>query len=94
MVDDSHAGDGGNILAAGVDQVLILLAGRSQRPIADDAVFRMKDQAFVRIDVVGAEGRHPYAQVHNPLVLKLHSQAVAHRLALQAGFIRCHCFPP
>ena len=77
----------GDELAPGVDQVPVFAAFRRQGAVADDAVFRMGDDELVRVDVVGAEGGHPYPQVHDPPVLKFHCETVAHGLPVQFRFV-------
>ena len=87
MVHDGHCWHRGNVLAPGVNQMLVLLPFRSQRAVADDPVFRVEDDLFAGVDVVGAQSGHAHAQIHDPLALKFHRQAVAHGLALKSGFI-------
>ena len=87
MVDNGHRRHRGNVLAPGVNQVLVLLTFRSQRAIADDTVFRVEDDLLAVVYIVGAQGGHAHAQIHDPLALKFHRQAVAHGLPLKPGFV-------
>ena len=93
MVDDGHARLGGDVLAAGVDQVLVLFTGGSQRTVANDPVLGVKDNLFGVVHVVGAQRGHSDAQVDNPLILEFHGQPVAHGLALKSRLVR-HQYPP
>ena len=93
MVDDGHAGLGGDVLAAGVDQVFVLFTRRRQGAVPDYAVFGVEDDFLGGVGVVGAEGGHTHAQVDDPLVLEFHSQPVAHGLAVKSGFVG-HQRPP
>ena len=67
--------------------MLVFLAFRGQGSVTNYSVLGMIDNLFAGIDVIGAQSGHAHAQVHNPLVLKLHRQAVAHSLTFQSRFI-------
>ena len=71
------------MLAAGIDQVQILLAGAGQRPIADHPVLGMEDDLLVAEIEVRAQRRDADAEIDDPAVLELHRQPVAHLLSGQ-----------
>src|SRR5918992_784785 len=84
VMHNSHTGHSGYVLPASIDQMFILLSLGSQWPVANDAVLRVKDNFSTKVYVVGAQGGHSHAQVHNPAVLELHRQPVAHGLSFQS----------
>ena len=93
VVGDGRAELQRHVLPSGIHQVDVLLALRGQRPVADDAVLRLKEDVGVAEVVVGAERRHPDAQVDHPTVQKLHREAVAHGLPVQRRLFLCHRCP-
>src|SRR5437868_3506799 len=68
------------MLAAGIDQVQILLACAGERPVADDAVLGMEDDLLVAEIEIRAQRRDTDAEIDDPAVRELHRQPVAHLL--------------
>src|SRR5207253_10162688 len=82
-----------HVLAAGIDEVQILLARPGQRAIADDPVLGMEDDRLVTEIEIRAQGRDADPEIDDPAVLKLHRQPVAHLLAGQAFRAVAHRTP-
>src|SRR5271170_8345242 len=72
------------MLAAGIDQMQVLLPGRRHRAVADHPVLGMKDDLLVAEIEIRAQGRDADAEIDNPAITELHRQPVAHLLAAQS----------
>ena len=80
VMHDRRAGIQSDMLAAGIDQVQILLAGAGQRPVADHPVLGVKDDLLVAEIEIRAQRRDTDAEIDDPAVRELHRQPVAHLL--------------
>src|SRR5205814_2334774 len=83
VVHDCRARLQCDVLAAGINEVQILLARRGERAVADYPVLGMKDDLFIAEIGIRAQGRDADPEIDDPAVAEFHCQPVAHLLAGQ-----------
>lgn len=84
MVEERAAGQQRDVLLAGIDQLVVLVAGLGRRAHAEHAVLAVQEDFLVGAEVVGHQGRHADAEVRVGAFGDVLGDALRHLIAGQS----------
>jgi len=83
-VEERRAGDRGDRLLAGVDEIGILVALDGKRPDPEQAVLALEHDVHAGWDEVRHQGRHPDPEVDVEAISELGSDSAGHLIAVHS----------